>query len=83
MGYRTTAHDELLEAEDDDDLCDCAACRAAEQAPPIQDSFPPYPSRTERCGDCMCCTEEQCGSLTDNECPTNTLGESTCPCTCD
>lgn len=45
---------------------------------PIVDDSP----HDQRCGDCGCCTEEQCGSLADNECPTNALGDSTCPCTC-
>ena len=68
MGYRTTAHDELLEAEDDD----------------MDEPYEPRARiRSERCGDCLCCTEEQCRSLSDNDCPRNSLGDSTCPCTCD
>lgn len=35
------------------------------------------------CGDCMCCTAEGCRMGPDSTCPTNQLGESQCPCTCD
>lgn len=31
------------------------------------------------CDDCSCCTTAQCS---ENRCPTNLIGESTCPCTC-
>ncbi len=34
------------------------------------------------CGDCMCCTAEGCNMGPDSTCPTNSLGESGCPCTC-
>ncbi|MFI6819225.1 hypothetical protein ACIBG7_43040 [Nonomuraea sp. NPDC050328] len=40
------------------------------------------PSVSETCGDCGCCTEGACGGP-NPECPTNYLGDSTCPCTCD
>lgn len=32
------------------------------------------------CDDCSCCTTAQCR---EGRCPENSIGESTCPCTCD
>lgn len=35
------------------------------------------------CGDCLCCPSGCSGAEPDATCPTNSLGESVCPCTCD
>lgn len=32
------------------------------------------------CEDCFCCTQAQCA---ERRCPTNSIGDSVCPCTCD
>lgn len=32
------------------------------------------------CDDCSCCTTAQCR---EGHCPTNSIGDSICPCTCD
>lgn len=36
----------------------------------------------KRCEGCMCCSEDGCGGP-DSDCSTNSIGDSTCPCTCD
>jgi hypothetical protein len=35
---------------------------------------------TGTCEDCSCCTNAQCR---EGRCPENSIGESTCPCTCE
>lgn len=35
---------------------------------------------TGTCDSCMCCTTAQCS---EGRCPTNSIGDSICPCTCD
>jgi hypothetical protein len=35
------------------------------------------------CEDCMCCSRERCHPGEDSGCPSNSLGESICPCTED
>jgi hypothetical protein len=35
---------------------------------------------TGTCDDCSCCTNAQCR---ERRCPENSIGESTCPCTCE
>lgn len=42
-----------------------------------------YDSVRYGCGDCMCCFEDECNLGADSGCPTNSLGEFTCPCTGD
>ena len=32
------------------------------------------------CDDCSCCSPSQCS---EHRCPTNSIGDSVCPCTCD
>ncbi len=48
----------------------------------------PYRASGERCGDCMCCTEDDCHFGPGSGCPqggtgTYDEGRSTCPCTGD
>jgi hypothetical protein len=47
-----------------------------------------WPTRHERCGDCMCCFEDECFFGPGSGCPegspgTYDEGRSTCPCTGD
>lgn len=35
--------------------------------------------RNGSCDDCMCCTTAQCA---EHRCPTDSIGDSICPCTC-
>lgn len=46
--------------------CECAHCVGPGYGP-------------TRCEDCFCCTS--CGGP-DSDCPTDAIGDSTCPCTC-
>lgn len=45
-----------------------------------------YPQQGGRCEDCLCCTALACANGPDGpigaRCVTNSLGESSCPCTC-
>lgn len=34
------------------------------------------------CADCTCCAASGCHSGYDSLCPTDSLGDSGCPCTC-
>lgn len=38
---------------------------------------------TGRCEDCFCCIASGCHTRPDSTCPTNSLGDSVCPCTGD
>ena len=35
------------------------------------------------CDDCFCCSFGRCNSGPDSDCPTDRLGDSACPCTCE
>lgn len=42
-----------------------------------------YDDRHYECDGCMCCSASGCNSGPDSLCPTDRLGDSACPCTCD
>lgn len=53
----------------------------------LPSAFESRPYRGGQCEDCSCCTAEGCANGPDGpigaRCVTNSLGESSCPCTCD
>lgn len=40
-------------------------------------------AQTRTCDDCFCCNQARCHPGPGSSCPTNSLGESVCPCTGD
>jgi hypothetical protein len=41
------------------------------------------PENDWMCDDCNCCSREGCHRFDDSTCPTNSIGDSVCPCTED
>lgn len=37
----------------------------------------------DSCDSCTCCSFWRCRSGPDSDCPTDSAGDSVCPCTCD
>lgn len=78
-------------------LCDCHVITqhpeyqqntTLDGAPYAPQPVPPRPSSLSQfCEDCSCCTAEGCRNGADGpigeRCPSNSLGDSVCPCTED
>jgi hypothetical protein len=76
----------LLAALDDGpDITRCPLCGGdvAENAlAPLCDAAP-HGRATGQCEGCGCCNASGCHRFADATCPTNSLGDSVCPCTED